>query len=363
MAHRARYGRAHVLRARLPPARSPPSPAPPSPTRTSALRSADGTRFAAFAAAARTRRTAAGIVVLPDVRGLYALLRGAGAALRRARLRGRRDRLLRPHRGRGEARRRLRLLAEHVDADHAASGIRRRRRRRGRAPARAGARSACSRSASASAAAMRGWPPPTATGWRARSASTGGPGVRNGQPGPVQRAGEHRGAAARADGRRRPGRSAPTRSRRSRRALREAGVEHEVVTYPGAPHSFFDRKQEEFADGVRGRLAAHARLHRAPRVTDQRAQAPPRERRCTGAMQTCARCSVAGSSSAALAGAALLLGPAPTALGDGSPRHGARSPTSSATPARSFDRGRRAPRDRAWILAGDRDGAARRRSA
>jgi carboxymethylenebutenolidase len=31
-------------------------------------------------------------------------------------------------------------------------------------------------------------------------------------------------------------------------ALDAAGVEHEVVIYPGAPHSFFDRKQEEFAD-------------------------------------------------------------------------------------------------------------------
>jgi carboxymethylenebutenolidase len=31
-------------------------------------------------------------------------------------------------------------------------------------------------------------------------------------------------------------------------ALTEAGVEHEVVTYEGAPHSFFDRRQEEFAD-------------------------------------------------------------------------------------------------------------------
>ncbi|MGA7271800.1 MAG: dienelactone hydrolase family protein [Acidimicrobiia bacterium] len=30
-------------------------------------------------------------------------------------------------------------------------------------------------------------------------------------------------------------------------ALGKAGVEHEVVTYPGAPHSFFDRKQEEFS--------------------------------------------------------------------------------------------------------------------
>jgi carboxymethylenebutenolidase len=32
------------------------------------------------------------------------------------------------------------------------------------------------------------------------------------------------------------------------RALTEAGVDHEIVTYDGAPHSFFDRKQQEFAD-------------------------------------------------------------------------------------------------------------------
>jgi carboxymethylenebutenolidase len=32
------------------------------------------------------------------------------------------------------------------------------------------------------------------------------------------------------------------------RALAEHGVEHEIVTYDGAPHSFFDRKQEEFQD-------------------------------------------------------------------------------------------------------------------
>jgi carboxymethylenebutenolidase len=32
------------------------------------------------------------------------------------------------------------------------------------------------------------------------------------------------------------------------RALADADVEHEVVVYDGAPHSFFDRKQEEFAD-------------------------------------------------------------------------------------------------------------------
>jgi carboxymethylenebutenolidase len=32
------------------------------------------------------------------------------------------------------------------------------------------------------------------------------------------------------------------------RALAEAGVEHELVTYEGAPHSFFDRRYEEHAD-------------------------------------------------------------------------------------------------------------------
>ena len=31
-------------------------------------------------------------------------------------------------------------------------------------------------------------------------------------------------------------------------ALARAGVEHEIVVYPGAPHSFFDRKYAEYAD-------------------------------------------------------------------------------------------------------------------
>ena len=31
-------------------------------------------------------------------------------------------------------------------------------------------------------------------------------------------------------------------------ALSAAGVEHEIVTYDGAPHSFFDRRYEEYAD-------------------------------------------------------------------------------------------------------------------
>jgi dienelactone hydrolase len=47
------------------------------------------------------------------------------------------------------------------------------------------------------------------------------------------------------------------------RALQEAGVEHEVVTYPGAPHSFFDRKYEEFAGASQDACAAGTRVPRA----------------------------------------------------------------------------------------------------
>jgi carboxymethylenebutenolidase len=32
------------------------------------------------------------------------------------------------------------------------------------------------------------------------------------------------------------------------RALTDAGVEHQVVTYEGAPHSVFDRRQEDYAE-------------------------------------------------------------------------------------------------------------------
>ena len=36
------------------------------------------------------------------------------------------------------------------------------------------------------------------------------------------------------------------------RALTAAGVEHELIAYPGAPHSFFDRKAADFADASAG---------------------------------------------------------------------------------------------------------------
>jgi len=48
------------------------------------------------------------------------------------------------------------------------------------------------------------------------------------------------------------------------RALEAAGVEHELVTYDGAPHSFFDRRYEDFAaasDDAWARVLAFVNRH------------------------------------------------------------------------------------------------------
>lgn len=75
----------------------------------------------------------------------------------------------------------------------------------------------------------------------------GRPGQGNdGSPGPIQRAGEMAAPILALQGGDDPGIPVED-SQAFDRALSEAGVEHEVVIYAGAPHSFFDRKHEEFA--------------------------------------------------------------------------------------------------------------------
>jgi carboxymethylenebutenolidase len=72
-----------------------------------------------------------------------------------------------------------------------------------------------------------------------------GPG-RDGSPGPTQRAAELRGPILGLMG----GDDAAIPVEdvdEFDRVLDAAGVEHELIVYPGAPHSFFDRKQAEFA--------------------------------------------------------------------------------------------------------------------
>ena len=72
-----------------------------------------------------------------------------------------------------------------------------------------------------------------------------GPG-NDGSPGPDPARRRDACADSRAPGRRRPGIPVED-SQAFDDALTAAGVEHEVVIYDGAPHSFFDRKYEEFA--------------------------------------------------------------------------------------------------------------------
>jgi carboxymethylenebutenolidase len=75
----------------------------------------------------------------------------------------------------------------------------------------------------------------------------GGPGVRSGMPGPTQRAAELAAPILALQAGDDAHISAEDNAAFDA-ALTAAGVEHEVVTYDGAPHSFFDRRYEEFAD-------------------------------------------------------------------------------------------------------------------
>jgi len=93
----------------------------------------------------------------------------------------------------------------------------------------------------------------------------GNPGERDGQPGPTARAAEI-GAPILALQAGDDQNISAEANAEFEGALTAAGVEHEVVTYPGAPHSFFDRKYEEFAEAskdawlrVLGFLERHGR--------------------------------------------------------------------------------------------------------
>jgi carboxymethylenebutenolidase len=75
----------------------------------------------------------------------------------------------------------------------------------------------------------------------------GMPGERDGAPGPTQRAGELEApilALQAGDDQN----ITAEQNAAFEQALTDAGVEYELVVYEGAPHSFFDRKQAEFAE-------------------------------------------------------------------------------------------------------------------
>ena len=75
----------------------------------------------------------------------------------------------------------------------------------------------------------------------------GRPGDQDGNPGPASRAAEFRAPILALMGG--ADQAIPVEDVRAfEQALEAAGVEHQVVVYDGAPHSFFDRKQEQFAE-------------------------------------------------------------------------------------------------------------------
>jgi carboxymethylenebutenolidase len=96
----------------------------------------------------------------------------------------------------------------------------------------------------------------------------GRPGLaQDGTPGPAQRAAELRAPILGLMGGADPGIPAEA-VEEFEQALAAAGVEHELVMYPGAPHSFFDRKQEDFADASADaweRVLAFVRRRSVPR--------------------------------------------------------------------------------------------------
>ncbi len=208
------------------------------------LEAADGNRFAAFVAAPE-EHARVGVVILPDVRGLYRFYEEL--ALRFAE-RGYAA-IAFDYFGRTAG-------AEKRDDDfeympHVQQTTPRRRaggrRRVRRASARRGLRDDLHGRVLLRRPELvaRGGIGPRSR--RARSASTVGPGRattarrarRSGPPRWPRRSSRSREATT-------PGSRSRSRRRSTRRST-AAGVEHEVVIYPGAPHSFFDRKYEEFA--------------------------------------------------------------------------------------------------------------------
>ena len=208
-----------------------------------ALEAADGNRFAAFAAAP-DEPSGAGVVVLPDVRGLYRFYeelalrfaeRGIAAVAidyfgRTAGVGKRGDDF--PY-------------MEHV-AQTTQDGI------------QADVRAAVEyfRSAGAASVFTVGFCFGGRNSWLSAAGGHGLAGAigfygrpgagSDGSPGPAQRAAELTAPILALQAGEDQNISAADNAA-FEEALRSAGVDYELITYEGAPHSFFDRKQEEFA--------------------------------------------------------------------------------------------------------------------
>jgi carboxymethylenebutenolidase len=208
------------------------------------LEAKDGNRFAAFAAGPE-ERTDTGVVILPDVRGLYRFYeelalrlaeRGIAAVAfdyfgRTAGVQKRGDDFeYMPHVDETKP--------ETVEADVAAAVD----YLRSRGTATIFTLGFCFGGRNSWLAAAGGHGLAGAIGFYGRPGEG-----RDGAPGPAQRAREIDApilALQAGDDKN----ITPEDNAAFEQALSAAGVEHELVIYDGAPHSFFDRKQEDFAD-------------------------------------------------------------------------------------------------------------------
>ncbi|MDP9292917.1 MAG: dienelactone hydrolase family protein [Actinomycetota bacterium] len=207
------------------------------------LEAADGNRFAAFLAMP-DEQAATGIVILPDVRGLYRFyeelaLRFAerGFAAIAFDYFGRTAGVSKRDDDFDYMEHVLQTAPDTVQADVAAAAS----RLRGLGCTSIFMVGFCFGGRNSWLAAASGHDLHGAVGFY------GMPGERNGVPGPTERAAELQApilALQAGDDQN----ITAEHNAAFESALAAAGVEHEIVTYPGAPHSFFDRKQEQFAD-------------------------------------------------------------------------------------------------------------------
>jgi carboxymethylenebutenolidase len=211
------------------------------------LEAADGTRFAAFAASPETP-TATGVVVLPDVRGLYRFYEELALRLAERGFRA----LAIDYFGRtaGVGKRGddfpfmdhvAKTTAAGIQSDVAAAVAYL------RSPAGGACRAVftlgfCFGGRHSWLAAASGHGLAGAIGFYGRPGAGG-----DGSPGPLQRAGELEAPILALMGGADPAIPADDVAAFDE-ALTAAGVEHDVVTYDGAPHSFFDRRYAEFAE-------------------------------------------------------------------------------------------------------------------
>lgn len=215
-------------------------------TETLVLEASDGTRFNAFQATSPTGPTRAAVIVLPDVRGLFPFYEGLATRFAEAG----NDAVAIDYFGRtaGTEPREpdfefmehvARTHSEGINADIAAAAAHLRSRRHDVAIFTVGF---CFGGTCSWAAATHGHDLAGAVGFY------GKPDIdRPGGDGPfLERCHLAEAPILALMGGDDPS-IPPENIARLEEALEEAGVEHEVVTYPGAPHSFFDRRQADFA--------------------------------------------------------------------------------------------------------------------